>query len=292
MAGTIPVLLILAILLVSAAPKTEAYIMPAEQVIHLMTERFSGFKTLKLIQTAHIIPPHNKSDEIIIEEKLYLKAPYFFYLQSSGLPPAGRSSTASGARTKKQETIETAISRLQERRDMGYRRLLLAGDETSLIALLIRWGVDPARIAFTRLEGKVAYRLGGGRPESPVLLVEKDRLLPLLIRYPLESDSGTELVSIHFEKYRRLKQGWYPYEIYYHDAQGNLLASYKTSDLAVNLPIEVPLAPIALENTRPPRLALPSATVTSPDQETETDDRTLQEKRLQEIIIDLQEKYQ
>jgi hypothetical protein len=290
-AAAIPALLILAMLLASAAPSgTEAYIMPAEQVIHLMTQRFSGFKTLKVIQSAQIVNPHDKSGRILLEEKLYLKAPHFYCLQWSYPSPAAGSSPASGTPAGEQ-AILTALGELQRRKDVAYRRLVLASDATGILALLSRWGVDPAKVAFTRLEGKAAYRLGAGRTASPELLVEKDRFLPLLIRYPLESDSGRELVSIRFEKYRRLKQGWYPYEIYYRDARGNLLAAYETRDLFVNPPIEVPLARIRLENTRPPRLGRFSAAVTPPEPGTATDDRVLQEKRLREIIIDLREKY-
>ena len=44
-------------------------------------------------------------------------------------------------------------------------------------------GIDTQQVAYTRLEGTVAYRIGEKDPEKPKLLIEKARVLPLLIVY-------------------------------------------------------------------------------------------------------------
>jgi hypothetical protein len=114
-------------------------------------------------------------------------------------------------------------------------------------------------------------------PESPILLIEKEKFLPLFLRYRVPANSGERIVTVRFENYKKLEPGWFPYKIIY-SAGNDTEEEYFVEDLKINLPIESPLSVISVRKT-------PS-----------TDDNfrrpdAMKEKRLQEVIDTLKKKY-
>jgi hypothetical protein len=99
--------------------------------------------------------------------------------------------------------------------DHRYRRLLIANSESDLKAFLSGMGIDMEKIFFTRVDGVIAYCIGDRDPDSPKILIEKERFLPLLLTYRRLSYAGEDVVRVRFKDYRQVEQGWYPFEITY-----------------------------------------------------------------------------
>jgi hypothetical protein len=81
------------------------------------------------------------------------------------------------------------------------------------MALLAGMGIRLDKVALTRDDGTVAYRIGEEGQGTPMLLVEKARFLPLLLTYRIPDESEQTLVTVRFGDYREVGKGWYPYEI-------------------------------------------------------------------------------
>lgn len=100
---------------------------------------------------------------------------------------------------------------------------------------LTRQGVDLSRSAYTRVGNTVAYRLGREMPGSPVMLLEKARFIPLLLRFDSNRVDERSGMEIRFQDYRLLGEGWFPHEIIYRYTNGEA-GSYKVLDVRLNEP--------------------------------------------------------
>jgi hypothetical protein len=218
--------------------KSEAYIMPAGQLIDLMTANFSNFKTLVITQSTHLIDPQDQETEMWLGEKIQLKSPGFF-LSRPAEPP--------------EEPVmmgnEAGTGRLSS--DMTFRRLFLANDGEMIMALLSELGINIDSVGLTRFDGVIAYRLGDKDTDMPKLFIEKERFIPLLLSYRLWGGMGYETVNVRFNDYRKLELGWYPHDIAY-SAGKEVMERYYTVDLQVNAPVdEYPLSEIRVQTMRP-----------------------------------------
>jgi hypothetical protein len=216
--------LFIAILICLMMGKTQAYLMPAEQLVDLMTRNSSKFKTLVITQSTHLITPEDLQVQMVLEEKIWLKPPGFHHSemmdQSDGWDPG--------------------VHRLMARRpstDMTFRQIFMAGDKNTIMALLSEMGINLNSVAFTRLDGLIAYRLGDEDARKPKLLIEKKRFLPLLLNYRLWGDSGEKTVTVRFDDYREVAEGWYPYEISLFAGE-DLEERYFVTDLQANIPVD------------------------------------------------------
>jgi hypothetical protein len=139
-------------------------------------------------------------------------------------------------------------------------------------------GVNLHSVAFARVDGVIAYRIGDKEPERPKILVEKDRFLPLLLVYGLSGRSGLEKITVQFKDYKKMDEGWYPFHIIYSDGKG-LKESYMIHTLQANVPID-------------PALFVMPKREFAPDQAPEPRQGPAEEERLREIIKRFEEKYQ
>jgi hypothetical protein len=244
--------------------KAAAYIMPAGQIVGLMTSNFSKFKTLMITQSIHELNPRNQETEMVLEEKLWLKSPCFF-----------RSEPIVQAEGQGRIGDETGFDR--QGADMAFRRLFLASDGKAIMEFLFEMGINLESVAFTRFDDLIAYRLGDKDPESPKLLIEKDRFIPLFLSYRVRADSGPEMVNVRFYDYRKLESGWYPYEVAYYLGE-EIMERYTVLDLQTNISIEGPLSEIPVEGLR-----LAETHKKSPD--------TPEREGLRELINLFKEKY-
>jgi hypothetical protein len=244
--------------------KAEAYIMPAGQIVGLMSSNFSKFKTLMITQSTQLLNPRNQETERVLEEKLWLKSPCFFRLEPI-------------VQTDEQGSKgdETAFDR--QGADMAFRRLFLASDDKGIMEFLSEMGINLESVAFTRFDGLIAYRVGDKDAESPKLLIEKDRFIPLFLSYRVQTDSGHEMVNVRFYDYRKLESGWYPYEIAYYLGE-EIMERFTVLDLQTNVSIEGPLSEIPVEGLR-----FVETHKTSPD--------TPEQEGLRELINLFKEKY-
>lgn len=99
---------------------------------------------------------------------------------------------------------------------------------------LMRQGVDLGASVYTRLDGTVAYRIGGEISGAPMLVLEKYRFIPLLLRCD-PGHGGGSIMEIRFKDYRRIGEGWFPHEIFYRGASG-VTGSYTVLDVRPNEP--------------------------------------------------------
>ena len=97
--------------------------------------------------------------------------------------------------------------------DIFYRQLFMANDREKIERILQPIGIDLTKTSLTRFNGAIAYRIGGKEPDSPKLIIEKKRFLPLLLIYRIPDKDDTEVITVKFEDYQKKDKGWYPFEI-------------------------------------------------------------------------------
>lgn len=230
------------------------YIMPAEQIIDFMAKNFSKFKTLIFTQSTQQQDEEAEGDGRVFEEKIWMKSPSFFH----------------------SEVIDRDVERAAEPAS-AYRQLLIANNGQRLSRLLSKMGIDVRSVAFTRIDGQVAYRIGDKEPDSPKILIEKDRFLPLLLIYRLPGQIFKESIRVRFKDYRKMDRGWYPFEIIYFDGQ-RIREVYTIQTLRLNVPIDKDF------------FASPRAKV-QPGEPQETPKGSPEEERLKDVIKKFEEKY-
>lgn len=228
--------------------------MPAEQLIDFMARNFSKFNSLILMQTTR-----QENQEIggiikTFEEKIWMKSPSLVH----------------------SKVLYKNVERVAEPAT-HYRRLLMANSGESLMQLLSNMGINLQSVAFTRLDGVIAYRIGDKAPEGPKLLIEKERFLPLLLRYRLSEYSLGRTITVRFLDYRELVGGWYPFEITcsYGD---HIIETYIIHNLQANVPFD-------------PALFDEPGTKPRQEEATEKGLPAPEEERLQQIIKTFEEKY-
>ena len=144
--------------------------------------------------------------------------------------------------------------------------------------LLSGMGVNLHSVALTRIDGVIAYRIGDKEPERPKILVEKERFLPLLLVYKTPRPYVQETITVQFKDYKKMEEGWYPFEIIYTDGKA-FKEIYTIHTLKANVPID------------PALFVMPKREV-APEQASEPDQVPSEEERLRDIIKKFEEKYQ
>ena len=170
------------------------YILPAEQLIQLMADNASKFKTLVITQlTQQEKGDASEGRELeVFREQIWMQAP-----------------------ARYQSKVLNQDWGRREAPNVAFRRLFLADSSESFMRLLLEMGVDLDQVAYTRVDGIVAYRIGNAEPGTPKLIIEKKRFLPLQLTYWAIGDHAGALVDVRFRDYREVDHGWYPYEITY-----------------------------------------------------------------------------
>lgn len=182
-------------LLLMVATQAQGYVMPAEQILEFMAKNFSGFKTVVTEQDVRWGGEENMSLQPLRREKVWMKSPDQWH----------------------EETLEGSDTGGEDL-DHQYRLLMLASTKERLMRVLSDMGIDLERVALTRIEGTIVYRIGDADPRSPKILIEKERFLPVLLVYGTWGGGEEDRISVGFKDYRKLETGWYPFEIAY--AQG------------------------------------------------------------------------
>lgn len=231
-----------------------AYVLPSEQLIEFMAANFAKFETIVIQQFTEVKNLGEAEQPNAFEEIVTMKSPDLFRTEVLG----------SGA---------------GQTRDLDhrYRRLLIANGEQELQAFLSGMGIEMEKVFFTRIDGIIAYCIGDRDPDSPKILIEKERFLPLLMTYRLSSTIGEEVVRVRFKDYRQVEQGWYPFEITY-SSGWEISERYIIQSLRANVPVSPSYfdSPPVL-----PQTEAPSDEGGSPPEE----------ERLRRIIRTFEEKY-
>jgi hypothetical protein len=208
---------------VGSCRNVDAYIMPAEQLLGLMANNFSRFKTVVLTQSTQLMNAEGDNPAMTFEEKVWIRSP-------------GSSGSQVVSETEGQDMSIEDIRAFRLDIDSSYRHLLVANSPKNLSLLLTEWGIDPASVSLTRLDGIIAYCIGKAPKQGPRLLIEKERFLPLLLAYSAVLDTETRNVEVRFKDYRKVPQGWFPFRIEY-CLDGEPVEKYFLLEAKFNVPL-------------------------------------------------------
>ena len=195
----------------------EAYVMPPEQLIDYMQDKFGVFKSLIIAQKTVVIDPQDGRESNSFEEKIWIKTPGFYKSQVI----SGQGNSAAAA---------------DESFSNSFRQLLMVNSRQYLLMLLAKFGIDLESSSYTRLDGVIAYSIGAREPGSARLLLDKETFFPMLLEYEVHQVSGLKKVSIRFEDYREILGGWYPFKIIYLEG-GKVHEQNTVLDLQANMPL-------------------------------------------------------
>lgn len=260
-----------------------AYVMPLEQILGNVRKRFATLNSVIIEQATHVIQSRDPLRERVFREKVWLRTPRYERTMETAaprLPNAGMNAPkaipGSVDEEPKAENPPDQANR-QPNPDAAYRWLLMANPKGEISAFLSQLGIQVWDLGYDRCEGVVAYRVGERDPESPKLLVDKERFFPLLLSYTLPGDPEGRLVTVRFRDYRKDNAGWYPYEIEYalEDAP---MEVYHILNLTANAPIQASFFERKVERSAAP----PEPPVNQGKPE---------DQRLKKIMRNLEKKY-
>ena len=230
--------------------KGYGYIMPAEQLLDFMVNNFSKLKTVSIVQSTLQV---SDGREKVFKEQIWLKSPDLYNLK----------------------VIDRAVERTRYP-DMAYLQLLIANSRWRIERLLSAMDVNIKSVAFTRLDGVIAYRIG--EKEGPRLLIEKERFIPLLLEYRMAENVDGDMVTIRFQDYREQGNNWFPFEVTY--SEGNMIKErYTVQTFEYNIPVGSAL----MKHFQ---------LIPAPEHETENIAADDEEDRPKNIIRAFEEKYQ
>ena len=260
-----------------------AYIIPLERILGEVRKRFVSLNTLIIEQTTHVIHSRDPIGETVFREKVWLQIPRYertMVMAAPDIPNVGegafKTKAVSGNAPLNAEKQPDRVVR-QPNPDAAFRWLLMSNPKGGIAVFLTQLGVQLWDVGYDRCDGVVAYRVGARDPESPKLLVDKERFLPLLLSYVVPVDSERRLVTIRFKDYRKIDSGWYPHEIDYF-LEGGGEEVYHVLNLTANAPIQADFFERKMEGSAVP--TKPSAQQGNPD-----------DRRLEEIMRALKDKY-
>ncbi|MCG6879848.1 MAG: outer membrane lipoprotein-sorting protein [Deltaproteobacteria bacterium] len=266
------------------AGEISAYVMPLEQILARVRKRFAAQYSLIIEQATHVIQSRDPLIEEVFGEKVWLKNPRYertMEMNTLAIQNAkmGGSKIIPANATENQASEDQPDQAFrQPNQDASYRWLLMDNPKGGISAYLSQLGIQIWDLGYDRCDGVVAYRVGNRDPQSPRLLVDKERFFPLLLSYMLPGDPQGRLVTVRFKDYRKSDAGWYPYEIEY-ELEGAPLEVYDILNLTANAPIETSFFEMKVEP--PPTPVRPSPNQGQPDDD-----------HLREIMRKLEKKYQ
>jgi hypothetical protein len=227
-----------ACLLAAAPTRGLAYVLPAEQLVGFMLENFSKFRVLAVTRSVRVLPL-NEGDaaEPAFEEEVRTQAPNSVSVR---ILPATRAAGAGGGDGT--DPAQGPAASAWARSDRSFLRLLMPGRASRILDLLREWGISEASVSYTRLDGAIAFHIGEKGPGRPALLLEKERFLPMLLRYRPVPGEESATATVRFLDYRPVPDGWYPFEIRVTTVEGRTFRC-SLDRLVVNDAVAVPGVP-------------------------------------------------
>ena len=189
-----------------------AYVMPAEQILDYMINNFKGTRTVTIVQSA-VRTSYGIEDSY--DEQVWLESPDKYSVKTLD-PVFGNNGIA-----------QVPL----------YRQLFMVSSRENMESILLSFGIDLSQTSLTRLNGVIAYQIGGKEPGSPKLIIEKERFLPLLFIYKIPEGFDSEPVTVKFEDYQKKSKNWYPCLITFEKGD-NLTEQYTLKTYQKNIPID------------------------------------------------------
>ena len=239
MARKLRFLMLIALVVAVCSPLTgNAYTLLPSQVIELMTRRFAYINTLQITEITTIKELDPKAEQVF-GEIVYMMSPDSYRTEVAG-QPRNRLIAHRGSRTLK--IVNGMIVYDGESINFLHRLLFLNQDPGRLAHKLQRAGIDLYSVFLTKLEGNIAYSIGGNQEGNPRLLVDKQRFLPLLLAY--------DNVRFQFSDYREVAERiWYPFHIST-SLNGTITEENAVKGIAVNPPLDPSLFDLPLIGNR------------------------------------------
>lgn len=204
-----------------------SFVLPASQIIEFMTKRFEGLKAVRITQLT-TIKDMDQEMERVFGEIIEVVSPDSYRSEVVG-QPGTRLTIQSGSRTLR--IIDNRLASESEGNNFLYRFLLLDQTPERIRSKLQSKGINVDNVSLTRLDGTVAYVIGERHGDNPRLLVDKERFLPLLLRY------GN--ASFRFSDYSEIMEGtWYPYHIIF-SSYGIIVEEYLAKEITANPPVDI-----------------------------------------------------
>ncbi|MBW1682151.1 MAG: hypothetical protein JRF59_08385 [Deltaproteobacteria bacterium] len=199
-----------------------AYLLPARQILGFCARNFEACVTaLVEADTIEFIPQRG---ELAYGEKIFLAAP----------------DSARRERVSRADGWDWDYAALSQR-DRGLQErfwfLILCNPEDRLEKRLRDLGLALEDVNLTRVEGLIGYAIGGRGPREPVLVIEKDRFLPLLLRY--RAGPLTPPVTIRFDDYRTVGKVWFPHKVV-RTVEGGPRKTSFFRQVRINVPLDSP----------------------------------------------------
>ena len=193
------------------AGESAGYVMPPEQVLEYMAKHVLGFESLGMVLESPREQDENEG-EGPVQKKVWFRPPDTVHVHPGDDGEGGVF-----------PWLESGVL------------ALFCGDSREAERLLARLSVGLHYSAYDRLEGIVVYRIGLPPGDGPLLLVEKKRFIPLLLVFEPPGARVEERARVRFNDYRKIGDGWFPYEIVCHTASG-VSRAYTVRDVSVNTP--------------------------------------------------------
>ena len=249
------------------------YVMPADQLLDFVVENFSRFNTVNIIQSTLQTVDGN---EKVFTEQIWLKSPNKYSTK--------------------------ALDRMAERDfiapDILYRQLFVASSRWRIERILLSLGIDITKTSLTRFNGTIAYRIGNKDTDSPKLIIEKKRFLPLLLKYRIPDKPDREVITVEFQDYQEQDKGWYPFEITYKEGE-SLNETYTVQTFQANNPIEASILKSFPEVELPEgyetvngSFIVKSKVVSEDETKKDSEKTDIDKERLRNVIKAFEEQYQ
>jgi hypothetical protein len=234
------------------------YVMPEDQILDFMCNNFIKVRTVSIIHSTLQISGVN---ERVFTEQIWLESPDRFSVKA--LDRMGNRDVVSP--------------------DLLYYQLFVMNSRERIERLLLSLGVDISQTSYTRLDGVISFMIGERVPDSPKLIIEKERFLPLLISYRIPGEDA--LVTVTFRDYQKTVSGWHPFEIIYKKGD-SLTEKYTVQSIEENIPVN------KLPMNKNPEYQLPQKAETekiTPEPLTESSEKEIQ--HLQDVLKTYEEQY-
>lgn len=214
-----------------------AYIIPSDQIIALMTDRYSSVKTLKIKQINHSME-NSQERENSVENIIYAASPDLYRSEIYG--PTHKGVKINNGKSSL-SIVNGMINYSEDKSLFPYYFIFMDQYQQRVLKYLEDLGVNTKKTSLTRHDGKISYLIGEKSHESAQFILAKGSFLPLLLKY-------NESVFI-FSDYRDIKEEYiYPYKVLH--MHNGTKKEYTVRDISINMPLDPYLFDLSIMKDR------------------------------------------
>lgn len=221
------------LVVIFCAVNSFAYIIPANQIIQLMTDRYSSVKTLKIKQINHIVET-GQEPKNSVENIIYAVSPDLHRSEIFG--PRHKSIQINNGESNL-SIVNGIINYSEGKSILPYHFIFMDQDNQRILNYLEDLGINIRKITLTRYEGEISYLIGDRNDASPKLIVAKSSFLPLLLK-----DNSSLFI---FSDYKdTMENNFYPHKVIH--LHNGIKKEYTVRDISINLPLDLYLFDVSV----------------------------------------------